>query len=470
MGEVFEAENLFTSKHVALKWLHQTLSSDPISAQRLVREAQAVGRIRHPNVVDVYDIGRQKDAIFLVMELLVGETLEQRLTRGRLPLHTLLELILPAMRGVAAGHRQGVIHRDLKPENIFLAYVEDQLKPVPKVLDFGISKLIGGEELSLTLPGFAVGTPLYMSSEQVKGEDDIDERADIYAFGVILYEALTGELPFTDDSLVELARKIACEEPKPVSHFRDDLPSSLSILIARAMAKDRAQRPQSLNDLIRDLEMLGSNRVHDYAAKVARAALPRADAEPPPAPVTVFTGDWRRTALWLVSWVAIVIASTVAWQPLQRAWRDRTSIRATAAAPSSSPSKIGAKATTRSKASLPVLAKAPLQSLGEMPRASEPSASQLVTPRTTKTKRIKPKVRKLSEGQMLQAAPIETAPIPVQPEVAADSQPLEPADLPPLVAPTPSHATPASAAERRQREIEPGDSLLAPVGNELRSK
>jgi serine/threonine-protein kinase len=255
MGAVFEAENKLTHKRVAIKWLLPELSAGSASA-RLLREAQAASRVRHSNVVDVYDVEREGDAIFLVMELLEGETLKHAMARRDLPMHEFIALIIPALRGVAAAHRQGVIHRDVKPENIFLAREDEYSRPVPKVLDFGISKLEerGRVQQSLTRTGNTVGTPLYMSYEQLAGDRGIDGRADVYAFGVILYEGLTGRLPFDANSLAKLVVRIATEVAPAPRSLQPEIPASLSHVVMRAIARQREERTASVEALIKELE------------------------------------------------------------------------------------------------------------------------------------------------------------------------------------------------------------------------
>lgn len=165
MGSVFEAVNTVTLKRVAIKGLHAAQAGDARATARLVREAQAVARISHPNVIDIYDVLRDGDAVFLVMQYLDGVPLSKAMADGDLPRHQLIAALIAAMRGLAAAHREGVIHRDIKPDNIFLAKEGDVPQRVAKVLDFGISKLSprGQEELSLTGVGGTLGTPLYMS-------------------------------------------------------------------------------------------------------------------------------------------------------------------------------------------------------------------------------------------------------------------------------------------------------------------
>jgi serine/threonine protein kinase len=254
MGVVLEAENTLTGKRVAIKWMRAALASKPEAVERFLREARASARVRHPNVVDVYDVVHEAGSAFLVMELLEGEPLTAVLERGGMPAPELISLLLDAMRGVAAAHKQGVIHRDIKPDNIFLAQETDRARCTAKVLDFGISKLSDSEGLSLTQTGTALGTPLYMSFEQLCGARDIDARTDVYAFGVILYEALTGRPPFEAETFTELIIKITNTRPTPPKALRADIPRSLDALIQSAMAKERSERVPSLEALIRELE------------------------------------------------------------------------------------------------------------------------------------------------------------------------------------------------------------------------
>jgi serine/threonine-protein kinase len=256
MGAVFAATHKFTGKRVALKWMLPELAQDVDAVQRFMREAHAAGRINHPNVVDVYDVGQHEDSYFLVMEYLHGEPLTSALARRDMSSSELLQLMLPAMRGVAAAHRQGVVHRDLKPDNIFLAYEEDGSRRESKVLDFGISKLSneGVVNPRLTKTGAVVGTPYYMSPEQIRGSDLLDKRADVYAFGVILYEALTGQVPFHADTYGALVLEIATGTPKTPRELVPSLPSELSRIVLRAMSRDAPQRYPDMESLVRALE------------------------------------------------------------------------------------------------------------------------------------------------------------------------------------------------------------------------
>lgn len=256
MGTVFEAEQRETQKRVAIKCLHAHQVGDPEIGERLLREARATARVRHPNVVDIYDVGRDGSIIYLVMEYLEGETFSKAIERADLPSYVAIGLLIDAMRGVVAAHNQGIIHRDIKPDNIFLAKVADAPRPVAKVLDFGISKLAGKtpESRSLTRSGMAVGTPSYMSYEQLAGERDLDARADVYAFGVILYELLTGRVPYDAATFPELLMRFTTRPPVPPKQLRPDVPRTLNRVVMWAIEKERQDRIASVEALIRELE------------------------------------------------------------------------------------------------------------------------------------------------------------------------------------------------------------------------
>jgi serine/threonine-protein kinase len=258
MGSVYRAENVLTGKHVALKWMHPQYATSPDAAERLIREARAASRLSHPNVVDVYDVIRDDQVLFLVMELLQGESLRDFLRKQtRPPLHELISLMLGAMSGVAAAHAQGVIHRDLKPDNIFLERVAGMPQPIAKVLDFGIAKLAEHADVrgaTLTQTGTAIGTPVYMSFEQLRGDKNLDHRTDVYAFGVMLYEAAVGHPPFTAATLSELAIKVATTEAVPLKTLRPDAPGALCAIIDRAVRRAREERWPDVPTLMQQLE------------------------------------------------------------------------------------------------------------------------------------------------------------------------------------------------------------------------
>ncbi len=253
MGAVFEAENTITFKRAAIKWLHPRVAAREIGAQRLLQEARAMSRVRHRHVVDLYDVVQEDSDLFLVMELLSGELLSERIARAPLSVCELVALLLPAMEGVAAAHAAGVVHRDIKPANIFLANIAGLQEPIPKVIDFGISKTFDAERAQLTGSGMLLGTPRYVSFEQLRGERDIDGRADVYAFGVILYETLVGRPPYSATSFGEQAMQFMTTVPRAPKALRPEIPAELDALVMHAIARDRGERFQSLRELAQAL-------------------------------------------------------------------------------------------------------------------------------------------------------------------------------------------------------------------------
>ena len=255
MGTVYEVEHVLTHKRAAIKWVHPQTGSSDSAHDRLLHEARATSRIHHRNVVDVYDVLREDDAVCLVMQLLVGEPLSELIARGPMPFTDFIALLLPAMRGVAAAHAAGVIHRDIKPDNIFLTKEPGQPEVVPKVIDFGISKVFDAASPNqLTRSGITMGTPKYVSYEQLLGARDVDGRADVYAFGVMLYEALTGEPPYRAGTFGEQAVAFAMSVPARPSVLRPQIPAALDVVVYRAIAKERDQRIGSVEALITELE------------------------------------------------------------------------------------------------------------------------------------------------------------------------------------------------------------------------
>jgi serine/threonine-protein kinase len=277
MGAVYEAENVLTLKRAAIKRLHAQLLAHDEGYQRVLHEARACARIRHRNVVDVYDVVSEGDAICLVMELLIGEPLSALIARGGLAVHDYVNLLLPAMEGVAAAHAVGVVHRDIKPENIFLVNEPGLSEPVPKVIDFGISKVTDpGDAPNLTRSGITMGTPRYVSYEQLVGAKNVDERADVYSFGVMLYEALTGRAPYNANTFGQQAICFATTVPMRPRAARSDVPEELDALVWRAIARNRDERFASMKEFMAALAPFA--RAATYAEPIE--AFPQVSMDP----------------------------------------------------------------------------------------------------------------------------------------------------------------------------------------------
>jgi serine/threonine-protein kinase len=283
-GDVYAAEHAVLGRRVAIKLLRRKLSANAEAVARFVAEARAVGKIRHHNLVDVFAFGTfEGERQFYAMELLEGITLGALLDR-----ETRLDpaRALPILEGIAAAldatHAAGVVHRDLKPDNVFLAREADG-SYTPKLLDFGIAKLLGEDIGVKTATGIAMGTPRYMSPEQCRGKK-VDHRADIYALGVVAHEVLTGAPPFRGDALVDLMLKHTVEAPPRVSEARPELPSALDGPVLAMLAKRPQDRPVTAGQAIAALSaaLRGEAEIATQPlGSKALPALPSRDAGPP---------------------------------------------------------------------------------------------------------------------------------------------------------------------------------------------
>ena len=262
MGVVYEVEHRLTGHRRALKVVQARYADRPRFMKRLLREAKVAGTLDTPYVVETFDAGRLEDgSAYVLMELLRGQTLYEAVTdENRLAPRRVASIMAQVAEGMAVAHAAGIVHRDLKPENIFLITDAEGEERV-KILDFGVSKFdsVGGEEPTrLTAEGTLVGTPYYMSPEQAGGKN-IDARTDVYAMGVMLYEALTGRLPFEADSVGELFIKIGAGECVPLRIRRPDIDDRWHDVVHRAFERDADRRFQDVESLRRELVPLASN-------------------------------------------------------------------------------------------------------------------------------------------------------------------------------------------------------------------
>ena len=263
MGTVYAARHPVIGKRVAIKVLAAQLCNDPALVRRFVDEARAVNKIGHPNIIDIFAFGQlgppDHPQQYFVMEYLEGETLAARLARSP-PIadDEARRLLVQTADALEAAHRERIIHRDLKPENLWIARPKHGESFV-KVLDFGVAKLLeltAGQNVTVT--GTVIGTPHFMAPEQCLGQS-VDQRADIYSLGVVLYEVFTGKLPFAGKTFAEIvAQKVAAPPPRP-GQLRP-LPAALDDLIVACLKMDPAQRPQSAAEVARRLEHALSRR------------------------------------------------------------------------------------------------------------------------------------------------------------------------------------------------------------------
>ncbi|HEY2516181.1 MAG TPA: serine/threonine-protein kinase [Polyangiaceae bacterium] len=301
MGAVYEAENLALGRSVAMKVLHPAQARKKVAVKRFHQEARAAGAIGHPNICEVYDLGTLDDGSpYLVMERLVGETLADRIaSEGGLPFDDVIDVCTQVLSGLVAAHEKGIVHRDIKPENIFLTR-RVGCPPVAKLLDFGVSKMIApimnekDEDLDLTRTGMVMGTPFYMSPEQARGDRNLDARVDLYACGVIIYEAITGKRPFTAANYNALLLQILTTSPRPARELRPALPQGFDEVLDKALARNREDRFQSAAAFQRELQTLRDRHpmgATGIDASLARQMMARkvstpttGAADPPPQP------------------------------------------------------------------------------------------------------------------------------------------------------------------------------------------
>jgi Tol biopolymer transport system component len=263
MGEVYRARDTRLDRDVAIKVLPEGLASDPDALARFEREAKAVAALSHPNILSIHDVGRVDGTAYAVMELLQGQTLRDRLAEGAIPRRKAIDYAVQIAQGLAAAHARGIVHRDLKPDNVFLT-----TEGRAKILDFGLARTSpvrteGTQSptlVSATQPGTVMGTVGYMSPEQVRGLP-ADHRSDIFSFGAVLYEMLSGQRAFRGDSAVETMNAILKEDPPDLSAAGRDLPPGLERIVQHCLEKDPEQRFQSVRDVAFDLETLTGSAV-----------------------------------------------------------------------------------------------------------------------------------------------------------------------------------------------------------------
>src|SRR5215469_7977390 len=320
MGEVYRARDTRLDRSVAIKVLASHLSSSPELKQRMEREARAISSLNHPNICHLYDLGSQNSTDYLVMEFLEGETLGERLRKGPLPLNDALRIGFTVAEALAAAHRHGIVHRDLKPGNIMLT------KTGAKLMDFGLAKsaaaagvdaaaanaplLSAARTMSdaspmspLTTAGSIVGTIQYMSPEQLEGKE-VDGRSDLFSFGAVLYEMISGKRAFGGQSQLSVASAILEKEPDPISAVKPMTPPALDRTIRKCLAKHPDERWQSASDLPTQLSWIA-----DASATGTAIAATGAGRQ----------ANWRDFGWALSGLLALLLIGVFVWIPSHRA-------------------------------------------------------------------------------------------------------------------------------------------------------
>jgi serine/threonine protein kinase len=392
MGAVYEVEHQITKHRRALKLMHRGMALlVPDAITRFLREASAAGRIGNPHIVETFDAGELPSGEpYIVMEMLQGRSLAELIQQGG-PLDAALtaDIMQQACDGVQAAHDAGIVHRDLKPENLFLV---DGPLPSLKILDFGVSKFdpeVTGDA-RVTAEGATLGTPAYMAPEQLGGDGEIDARTDVYALGVVLYECLTGAIPYSASSLPELAMRIYEGHYTPLRGLRPDVQPEFESIVARAMARDKNQRFATARELGVALAAfapaLPRSGVRSVVSREALAATRLDSSLRPDTSVT----RRRPTLQWLVAALVLALALGLAvalWRarqlpnagedfarpPVARPESDRAVGAAQTPAPSAPPPSA---ANPQVPSALPPSAANP-----RVPSAPPPSAANALAPR-----------------------------------------------------------------------------------------
>jgi eukaryotic-like serine/threonine-protein kinase len=270
MANVYLAEDEELGRRVAIKILNDRHASDDQFVERFRREAKNAAGLSHPNIVSIYDRGEAEGTYYIAMEYLEGRSLKERIVAdGPLPIRDAIEVTRQILRAIGFAHRRGIVHRDIKPHNVLL--VQDGPGDERfKVTDFGISRTTASQ---MTEAGSIVGTAQYLSPEQARGAP-VDQRSDVYSVGIVLYELLTGKLPFTGETPLEIAMKHLSEVPKPPSELREEVSPDLDMIVLRALAKDPADRFESAEEMEKELaRVAGGAGVTSETAEAATAVL-----------------------------------------------------------------------------------------------------------------------------------------------------------------------------------------------------
>lgn len=419
MGEVYKAIDLELERDVAIKCVRPELSELEEATKRFRAEARTLAKLSHLNIATVYRFFAEGERLYLVMEYIDGKPFGEMITnQGSIPHQQAVNLVKDALQGLGYAHRHKIVHRDIKPGNLMV----DQENTV-KVLDFGIAHLIGGTRL--TRVGSAVGTPAYMSPEQVLGRD-IDPRTDIYAIGVVLYEMLSGKLPYTANSDFELMRAHLEEVPRPLSELsKNDVPRALQDTVERALAKDTDERFQTAEEFAVALDAAEGNG----AARTAIVPPPTqpqtvpVDRAPPPAPAHSVFDKYRAALVGGGAAVVVILLALLFWQKPGAGERSNAQ-QASSAAAATAASDVNPEASEAGDNQTVVAAAAD--------QSGVPAATGSTTSAPPTTAATQPPPAQPASATVPAGSGVNAAPTPADQTIATRSQP--PSRPPPVAA------------------------------------
>jgi serine/threonine protein kinase/predicted Zn-dependent protease len=265
MGVVYKAQDTKLDRIVALKFLPQHLTSDPVEKERFVHEAKAASALNHPNITTIHEIDEFEGQMFIVMEYCEGKTLKQIIEKETLSVRKVLDIGIQICEGLTIAHEKGIVHRDIKSDNIMFTP-----RGQVKIMDFGLAKLKGATKLTSTRS--TLGTAAYMSPEQAQGEE-VDQRSDIFSFGVVLYELLTGKLPFGGEHQAAIIYSIINEEPQSVARYNNQVSVELERIVSKALVKEKEERYQHIDDLLADLRREKKGLEYIKTAQIPKEAV-----------------------------------------------------------------------------------------------------------------------------------------------------------------------------------------------------
>ena len=461
MGRVYEATDPVLNRRVAIKTISGHLLQTPEARGRFLREAQAAGQLSHPNLITIHDIAEHDGAPFIVMEYLDGEELTGIITKRRTALDARLRMMIDVCQGLAYAHVNGLVHRDIKPANIFVTKQQHV-----KILDFGLAR---GLESDLTQTGNVVGTPSYMAPEQVRGEP-IDQRADIFAAGVVLYELLSGRKPFSGQTTAATIYQVLEHRPQPVDELDPTIPGNLAKIVQRAIEKSPAARYQRIEEMAADLERIkiGADSTLILSAPAPSPARPPSvthqqiapvvpAAAPSPSPVQPQPVAGRKWGTIAIALVAVSVALLVLALRVFRSSEPATPAETpSATATTATPPPQNAPTTPAPPAAAPVVppsVAAPSASGRSVAPVQEPPRSAVAPPAAPPAASAANSRRPSAPPPFVAPTPpVEPIPTPAPtPTPTTQPAPAEPPVVvsppPPAPAPTPSPAPPPATVE-----------------------